>query len=115
MVVFFLFFSDKRDDKRNGTSSKSSRKKSPEKDRSKSKEKTVISDSGEYDPGSVDKVRYLNVYLLNKLKKLTYCENEACIVYCLISESTEFNLRGIAKGWQYTCYFTGANHLKLVV
>ncbi|KAJ0174552.1 hypothetical protein K1T71_009660 [Dendrolimus kikuchii] len=49
--------SDKRDDKRNGTSSKSSRKKSPdkEKERSKSKEKIVKTESGEYDPGTVDK------------------------------------------------------------
>ncbi|XP_059052645.1 probable ATP-dependent RNA helicase DDX46 [Achroia grisella] len=49
--------SDKRDDKRNGSSSKSSRKKSAEreKDRSKSKEKATKSESGEYDPGSVDK------------------------------------------------------------
>ncbi|XP_048480001.1 probable ATP-dependent RNA helicase DDX46 isoform X1 [Plutella xylostella] len=47
--------SDKRDEKRNGGSSKS-RKKSPDKDRSKSRERmTKNNDSGEYDPGVVDK------------------------------------------------------------
>ncbi|KPI99883.1 putative ATP-dependent RNA helicase DDX46 [Papilio xuthus] len=48
--------SDKRDDKRNG--SKSSRRKSPDKDRkdrSKSKEKSVKTESGDYNLGTVDK------------------------------------------------------------
>lgn len=56
----FVICSDKRDDKRNGASSKS-RKKSPdrekERDRSKSKEKAVKSESADYAPGTVDKVR----------------------------------------------------------
>ncbi|CAG9112131.1 unnamed protein product [Plutella xylostella] len=51
----FLNQPDKRDEKRNGGSSKS-RKKSPDKDRSKSRERmTKNNDSGEYDPGVVDK------------------------------------------------------------
>lgn len=55
---WFNYYSDKRDDKRNGSSK--SRKKSPDRDkdrdRSKSKDKAIKSESGEYNPGTVDKV-----------------------------------------------------------